>query len=189
MAASAADRTAPDRSPAPAAHPAANLWTSAYQYTLDAWQRGILYTDVMRQRGNQYLTHMAKRAPNVLSMKSELVLDGRKFERPVNYALLRIVPPADAPVDPQKHPFLVVDPRAGHGPGIGGFKPESEIGVAVRAGHPCYFATFLPHPTDTQTVEDVMRAEARFLKKSSPCIRRPKAARWWSATARPAGRS
>lgn len=96
MAASAADRTAPDRSPAPAAHPAANLWTSAYQYTLDAWQRGILYTDVMRQRGNQYLTHMAKRAPNVLSMKSELVLDGRKFERPVNYALLRIVPPADA---------------------------------------------------------------------------------------------
>lgn len=83
----------------------------------------------------------------------------------------------------------MVDPRAGHGPGIGGFKPESEIGVAVRAGHPCYFATFLPHPTDTQTVEDVMRAEARFLKKSSPCIRRPKAARWWSATARPAGRS
>ncbi|VDL08438.1 hypothetical protein FR5810_03938 [Bordetella pertussis] len=119
----------------------------------------------MRQRGNQYLTHMAKRAPNVLSMKSELVLDGRKFERPVNYALLRIVPPADAPVDPQKHPFLVVDPRAGHGPGIGGFKPESEIGVAVRAGHPCYFATFLPHPTDTQTVEDVMRAEARFLEE------------------------
>ncbi|KDD44506.1 DUF3141 domain-containing protein [Bordetella bronchiseptica] len=165
MAAPAADRTAPDRSSAPAAHPAANLWTSAYQYTLDAWQRGILYTDVMRQRGNQYLTHMAKRAPNVLSMKSELVLDGRKFERPVNYALLRIVPPADAPVDPQKRPFLVVDPRAGHGPGIGGFKPESEIGVAVRAGHPCYFATFLPHPTDTQTVEDVMRAEARFLEE------------------------
>lgn len=59
----------------------------------------------------------------------------------------------------------MVDPRAGHGPGIGGFKPESEIGVAVRAGHPCYFATFLPHPTDTQTVEDVMRAEARFLEE------------------------
>lgn len=59
----------------------------------------------------------------------------------------------------------MVDLRAGHGPGIGGFKPESEIGVAVRAGHPCYFATFLPHPTDTQTVEDVMRAEARFLEE------------------------
>ncbi|MFX9851600.1 DUF3141 domain-containing protein, partial [Acinetobacter baumannii] len=76
--------------------------------------------------------------------------------RPVNYGLLRIKPPEGVTVDPIKRPFLVVDPRAGHGSGIGGFKPESEIGVAVRAGHPCYFATFLPQPVPTQTVEDVM---------------------------------
>ena len=59
----------------------------------------------------------------------------------------------------------MVDPRAGHGPGIGGFKPESEIGVALRAGHACYFATFLPQPMPTQTVEDVIQAEARFLEE------------------------
>ena len=58
----------------------------------------------------------------------------------------------------------MVDPRAGHGPGIGGFKPESEIG-ALRAGHACYFATFLPQPMPTQTVEDVIQAEARFLEE------------------------
>ncbi|HYG41651.1 MAG TPA: DUF3141 domain-containing protein [Bordetella sp.] len=143
----------------------ANPWTAAYEYAVDTLQRSALYADVMRQRGNQYHSHMAKRAPNVLSMKSELVLDGREFARPVNYGLLRILPPPDVEVDPQKRPFLVVDPRAGHGPGIGGFKPESEIGVAVRAGHPCYFASFLPQPTATQTVEDVMRAEARFLEE------------------------
>ncbi|AHV92914.1 alpha/beta hydrolase family protein [Bordetella holmesii 30539] len=125
----------------------------------------MLYTDVMRQRGNQYLVHMAKHEPNVLAMDSEVLLDAREFQRPVNYMLLRIVPPAETPADPEKRPFLVVDPRAGHGPGIGGFKPESEIGVAVRAGHPCYFASFLPQPTATQTVEDVMRAEARFLEE------------------------
>ncbi|WP_459615230.1 DUF3141 domain-containing protein [Bordetella sp. 2513F-2] len=147
--------------PLPASHP----WNAAYEYATDAWQRGILFADVMRQRGNQYLAHIAKRAPNVLSMKSQVVLDGREFERPVNYVLLRIIPPEGVAVDPLKRPFLVVDPRAGHGPGIGGFKPESEIGVAVRAGHPCYFASFLPRPMPTQTVEDVMRAEARFMEE------------------------
>jgi len=35
-------------------------------------------------------------------------------------------------------PFVVVDPRAGHGPGNGGFKADSELGVAMRAGYPCY---------------------------------------------------
>jgi len=150
-----------DRTPAPSANP----WTAAYEYALDAWQRGVLYADVMRQRGNQYHAHMAQRAPNVLSMEFELVLDGRELPRPVNYGLLRIKPPAGVETDPIKRPFLVVDPRAGHGPGIGGFKPESEIGVAVRAGHPCYFATFLPQPMPTQTVEDVMHAEARFLEE------------------------
>ncbi|OZI45680.1 DUF3141 domain-containing protein [Bordetella genomosp. 5] len=148
-----------------AATPAGAAGTDAWSYLVDAWQRGVLYTDVLRQRGNQYLSHMAKKAPNVLSMESEVILDGRELARPVNYMLLRIIPPADAPVDPEKRPFLVVDPRAGHGPGIGGFKPESEIGVAVRAGHPTYFASFLPQPTPTQTVEDVMRAEARFLEE------------------------
>ena len=47
---------------------------------------------------------------------------------------------------PKKRPFVVVDPRAGHGPGIGGFKADSEIGVAMKAGHPCYFIGFLPDP-------------------------------------------
>ncbi len=150
-----------DRVPAPSFNP----WTAAYEYAVDAWQRAVLYADVMRQRGNQYHEHMAKRAPNVLSMEYELVLDGRELARPVNYGLLRIKPPEGVEVDPIKRPFLVVDPRAGHGPGIGGFKPESEIGVAVRAGHPCYFATFLPRPMPAQTVEDVMMAEAYFLEE------------------------
>jgi hypothetical protein len=58
-----------------------------------------------------------------------------------------------------------VDPRAGHGPGIGGFKADSEIGVAFKAGHPCYFVGFLPDPMPGQTIEDIARAEAIFLEK------------------------
>ncbi len=137
---------------------------AAFEYAVDAWQRTVLTADVMRQRGNQYQRHMGKQAPNVLSMKAEVVLDGRELERPVNYVLTRIVAPKSMPVDPIKRPFVVVDPRAGHGPGIGGFKPESEIGVAVQAGHPCYFIGFLPKPEPEQGVEDVVWAEAKFLE-------------------------
>ncbi|WP_395675436.1 DUF3141 domain-containing protein [Inquilinus sp.] len=138
-------------------------WTSAVEYWVDATQRSVLFWDVMRQRGNQYLTHAADPTPHVLSYEFEVLLDGRTMERPCNYMLVRIVPPEGVTVDPDKRPFVVVDPRAGHGPGIGGMKPESQIGRALRAGHPCYFIGFLPVPVAGQTLEDIGRAQAEFL--------------------------
>jgi pimeloyl-ACP methyl ester carboxylesterase len=134
-------------------------------YWVDAAQRSVLFWDVMRQRGNQYREHLAEQAPNVLDYDVELILDGRTLERPVNYALVRVIPPAGVEIDPKRRPFVVVDPRAGHGPGIGGFKADSEIGVALKAGHPCYFVGFLPDPMPGQTIEDIARAEAIFLEK------------------------
>ena len=77
----------------------------------------------------------------------------------------RVIPPAGVEIDPTLRPFVVVDPRAGHGPGIGGFKADSEIGVAFKAGHPCFFIGFLPEPVPGQTIEDIARAEAVFLEK------------------------
>jgi hypothetical protein len=132
-------------------------------YWVDAWQRGVLFLDVLRQRGNNAKAHNARTAPHVLSFAAELVLDGRTLERPVNYGLARILPPEGVAVDQRKRPFIVFDPRAGHGPGIGGMKHDSEIGMALAAGHPCYFVGFLPEPMPGQTVEDVCRAEARFV--------------------------
>ena len=134
-------------------------------YLVDAAQRTVLFWDVLRQRGNQYLEHIAKQAPNVLLFDAEVVVDGRKLPRPVNYGLCEITPPPGVTVDQRKRPFVVVDPRAGHGPGIGGFKADSEIGVALAAGHPCYFVGFLPNPVPGQTIEDVMHAEAAFLER------------------------
>src|SRR5271156_2786337 len=141
------------------------LFASAIEYLVDAGQRSILFWDVMRQRGNQYREHMAEAAPHVLDYQAELIIDGRHLDRPVNYCLVRIVPPAGVEVDPAQRPFIIVDPRAGHGPGIGGFKADSEIGVALKAGHPCYFIGFLPEPMPGQTIGDIARAEAVFLKK------------------------
>ena len=141
------------------------LFGPAFEYMTDAAQRGVLFLDVMRQRSDQYREHLAETVPNVLDYEAELVMDGRTLGRPVNYLLVRIVPPAGVEIDPTRRPFVVVDPRAGHGPGIGGFKADSEIGVAMKAGHPCYFIGFLPDPMPGQTIEDIARAEAAFLEK------------------------
>lgn len=135
------------------------------EYMIDAGQRTILFWDVLRQRGNQYLEHMAKTAPNVLHFAAEPVIDGRTLHDRVNYGLLRITPPEGTVVDNRKRPFVVVDPRGGHGPGIGGFKADSEIGVALAAGHPCYFIGFTPMPEPDQTIEKVIDAMAVFIKK------------------------
>jgi hypothetical protein len=141
------------------------VWGAWMNYAADAAQRSVLFWDVFRQRGNQYREHLQESAPNVLEYKVELVVDGRRLDRPVNYGLVRIVPPANTEIDPLRRPFVVVDPRAGHGPGIGGFKADSEIGVALKAGHPCYFIGFLPEPMPGQTIVDIARAEAIFLEK------------------------
>jgi pimeloyl-ACP methyl ester carboxylesterase len=134
------------------------------EYVIDAAQRTILYWDTMRRRGNQYHEHMARKAPNVLDYDFELIVDGRTLPEPVNYGLVKILPPEGTAIDERKRPFVVVDPRAGHGPGIGGFKADSEIGVIMAAGHPCYFIGFSPYPEPGQTIEAVMRAQAHFVE-------------------------
>jgi hypothetical protein len=133
------------------------------EYMIDAWQRFILSLDTLRERGDTFFEHGAKVAPNVLSFQVELVRDGRTLERPVNYVLARVVTPSGIVLDPAKPPIIVFDPRAGHGPGIGGMKKQSEIGEGLRAGHACYFVGFLPKPVAGQTIEDVCRAEAAFV--------------------------
>jgi pimeloyl-ACP methyl ester carboxylesterase len=141
------------------------MFGPAMDYALDAAQRTVLFWDVMRQRGNQYREHLAETVPNVLSYEAELIIDGRTLKHPVNYGLVRIVPPKGVTIDPHRRPFVIVDPRAGHGPGIGGFKADSEVGVIFKAGHPCYFVGFLPEPMPGQTIEDIARAEAIFLER------------------------
>jgi len=135
----------------------------AVDYLIDAAQRTVLFLDTLRERSRGYREHMAMKAPNVLRFPYEPIQDGRGLARPVNYGLVRILPAEASPADPRKRPIIVIDPRAGHGPGIGGFKPDSEIGVALSCGHPCYFIGFLTEPVDGQTVLDVVDALAIFV--------------------------
>ena len=144
---------------------AAKVWMDWYGYAVDATQRSILFLDTMRQRGNNFLQHTQAGLPPVLHFDYETVVDGRKLDRPVNYALVRIVPPEGVIVDAKRRPYVIIDPRAGHGPGIGGFKDDSQVGVALRDGHPVYFVIFFRDPEPGQTLLDVCEAERKFVHK------------------------
>lgn len=141
------------------------------RYQLDLWQRSILFWDTLRQRANNMLEHERAGLPPLLDFKYELLLDARTFEHPANYALLRITEVGDDCwedcVDPEKPPVIVIDPRAGHGPGIGGFKQESEVGMALHEGHAVYFVVFFPEPAPGQTLADVLHALRRFVEEVS----------------------
>ncbi len=159
-----------------------NWFTSATEYWVDTCQKSLIYTDILRKRGNIYIEHAKEGMPPVLVFDYETIVDGREFERPVNYALVSIIdrraPKTHRRKSRQerrkkgagtrpgsvKRPIVIIDPRAGHGPGIGGSKRDSEIGVALDAGHRVYFIIFFPNPEPGQTLADVRNAEVVFLK-------------------------
>jgi len=140
-----------------------------FDYQRDFFERTILFWDTLRQRANNMLEHERAGLPPLLDFKYETLLDARSFERSVNYALLRITEIDghcwDDCVDSDKPPVIIVDPRAGHGPGIGGFKRDSEVGMAMREGHPVYFVIFFPEPTLGQTLADVLHVLRRFAEE------------------------
>jgi len=139
------------------------LLKEAFEYWQDSVQRSILYSDIIRKRGNVYLEHLRAGQPPVLTFDYEIILDGRAMDRPTNYKLARILPPEGVTIDPDLRPVIIIDPRAGHGPGIGGSKRESEIGMALAAGHPVYFILFDTDPVPGQTIPDVEKTEIAFI--------------------------
>ncbi|WP_439329661.1 DUF3141 domain-containing protein [Candidatus Rhodoblastus alkanivorans] len=139
------------------------LYKEASEYFRDAAQRFVLTLDVLRERGNNDISHEAAGMPPVLIYDYEVIVDGKDLTPPVNYVLLKIKPPEGVVTFDWKRPYLIIDPRAGHGAGIGGFKPDSQVGVALHDGHPVYFTVFRPMPEPDQTLADVMRAEAKFV--------------------------
>lgn len=162
--------TANDLEPAGKAYPAppADMVRDAWAYQRDFFERTILFWDTLRQRADNMIAHDRAGKPPLLDFDYETLVDARRFERPVNYALLRITRIGEDCiedcVDAAKPPVVIVDPRAGQGPGIGGFKRDSEVGMALHEGYPVYFVSFFPEPCRGQTLADVLHALRRFVE-------------------------
>lgn len=140
-----------------------------WNYQRDLFERSILFWDTLRQRADNMIAHERAGKPPLLDFDYEVLLDARRFEHPANYALLHISRIGEACfedcIDPAKPPVIVVDPRAGHGPGIGSFKRDSEVGMAMHEGHTVYFVSFFPEPCPGQTLGDVLHALRRFVEE------------------------
>ena len=143
----------------------AGLVTAWPDYAVDAFQRSVLFLELLRRRGNAEIEITSRPTATVLRFEHEVVMGGRSLPRPMNYTLLRILPPQGVIIDPCKRPVVVVDPRAGQGPGIGGFKAESEIGDALNAGHPVYFIGFAAEPEPGQQFLDVVEGQVAFFER------------------------
>ena len=145
-----------------------NIYQDAYDYSVDAGQRLLLHTDIMRKRGNIYHEHLANGQPPVLGFNYEVIMDAREFEAPAGFALARIINrrktdrrtkkrkkqnfkhekrenitlEQEFTDTKTKRPLIIFDPRAGHGAGIGGSKEASEVGMALSFGHEVYFVFY-----------------------------------------------
>ena len=135
------------------------------EYMLDALQRSVLFLELLRQRGNQQIEIASQPMATVLHFDHEVLLSGMLLARPMNYALSRILPPPGMLTNLTKRPVVVIDPRAGQGPGIGGFKASSEIGDALNAGHPVYFIGFGSKPVPGQQFLDVVEGQIKFFER------------------------
>lgn len=140
----------------------ANAWQA---YLTDSSLRWLQTADVLRQRGDIFIEHEAAGCPPVLDYDYEVVIDGADLSRPCNYVLLKILPPDGIEVSDTRRPYIIIDPRAGHGGGIGGFKHDSQVGVAFKDGHPVYFIAFKRMPEPGQTIADITHAEATFVRE------------------------
>jgi len=142
-----------------------NIMTAWPEYVVDAFQRSVLFLDILRGRGDEQATMTSRPMATVLRFDHEILMSGRSLPRPMNYSLSRIVPSPGVAIDPRKRPVVVVDPRAGQGPGIGGFKAQSEIGDALAAGHPVYFIGFGATPEPGQQFLDVVEGQVKFFER------------------------
>lgn len=153
----------------PALFDAGTLFRDVFAYVRDAGERSVLFWDTLRRRADNMLAHERAGKPPLIDFDYEILVDARRFERPANYALLRVTRAGDHCLedclDEMKPPVVIFDPRAGHGPGIGGFKRDSEVGVALGEGHPVYFVIFYPEPVAGQTLADVLHALRRFVEE------------------------
>ena len=62
--------------------------TSWPEYMVDAFQRSVLFLDLLRQRGNEEIEIASRPMATVLRFDHEVLMSGRSLPRPINYSSL-----------------------------------------------------------------------------------------------------
>jgi hypothetical protein len=93
----------------PFAGTSGNFVTGLPEYLVDAFQRTVLFFELLRKRGNEEEEITSRPLATVLRFEHEILVSGRSLPRPINYSLSRIVPPPGVTIDPHKRPVVASD--------------------------------------------------------------------------------
>jgi len=64
--------------------PPTNLMGPLPEYLIDAFQRNVLFLDILRRRGDEEIEITSRPMATVLHYEHELVMSGRSLPRPMN---------------------------------------------------------------------------------------------------------
>jgi hypothetical protein len=73
------------KAPGDAAASSSAVIASWPEYAVDAFQRSVLFLDLLRQRGNEEIKITSRPMATVLRFDHEVLMDGRSLQRPINY--------------------------------------------------------------------------------------------------------
>lgn len=137
------------------------LFAEGVDYTSDFVRRWVLVLDALHKRSNQALRNTERE--HVLAAPYKMVLDGRTFDKPVNYTLVKLTPP-DGFVQKHARAVMGISPRAGRRAGIAGTMDVSQATVLLELGYEVYWVIFTREPEPGQTIPDTFEAIRAFIE-------------------------
>ena len=138
---------------------------AAAEYATDFWQRSLIFLDILRRSGDQQ-AEMTSRPINAVAIYDyEIILKGDSLPRPVNYALVRVVPPAGTVIDNTKRPGGRDRPAGRPGAGHRGIQAGKRDRSGLQGETSGLLHRLRGGPLEGQTIEDVAHAFTVFLEK------------------------
>jgi hypothetical protein len=137
------------------------LFAEGVDYTSDFARRWVLVIEALHKRSNQALRNTERE--HVLAAPYKMVLDGRTFDKPVNYTLVKLNPP-DGFVKKHTRAVMGISPRAGRRAGIAGTMDVSQATVLLELGYEVYWVIFTREPEPGQTIPDTFEAIKAFIE-------------------------
>ena len=145
--------------------PAAAVGNAWLEYLTDAYQRLVLFLDILRQRGDQQAKMAAQPMGTVLRYKQEQLMSGYSFPRPMNYSLSRIQSASRNEDEPKKAASRGDRPACGAGARHRRLQRKARLAMPSRPAIPVYFIGFTAEPVAGQRFLDVVEGQVKFFEE------------------------
>jgi len=131
-----------------------------FLFCLDAQKRFLLFVDALQKKGDQQQRLEMIGDPDIFAFDYQVVISGEDLEEPINYDLVQVAGNWSS----ERRPIIIIDPRAGRGPWISGTDPDSQVGEALKLGHPVYCIPFRQSPEKGQDMPSVFKGISELVR-------------------------